>query len=194
MAKTTNTGQEPGSVPLKSPKHEIFAQLHAGGEPECRAYTAAGFKGKDSREGGTRILANPSVKERVGYLLSQRTAVIQAETTKAAESAGIDKAWVMSRLKTVAERCLQHEPVLDARGELVMVETKDGIMAPAYRFDSRGAVAALVPLGKELGMFVERSIVQVSALETASEEQVDRFIVEAAREVGINLQPDATKH
>jgi hypothetical protein len=43
-------------------------------------------------------------------------------------------------------------------------------------------------------MFVERSIVTMSALEQAPEEQVDAYIVQAARELGIDLPADAPKH
>lgn len=187
--------QAPGSEPLSNPKWEILAQLTAAGEPGTRAYPAAGFKdGPSNGELARRLLLKPEIRARVDWLVAQKASVVQAETAKAAENAGIDKGWVMSRLKEVAERCMQHAPVLDAKGELVMIETKDGLMAPAYKFDAKGAVGALVPLGKELGMFVERSIVTLSALEQAPEEQVDAYIVQAARELGIDLPADAPKH
>lgn len=189
-------GQEPsdGSKPLASPKREVFCQLFAAGETRGRAYEVAGFTSRTPEKAGSDLLKKPEVAARVAALVAAKASTIQSETTKAAENAGIDKTWVMSRLKEVAERCLQNAPVLDAKGELVMVETKDGLMAPAYKFDSKGAVGALVPLGKELGMFVERSIVTLSALEQAPEEQVDAYILQAAKELGIDLPADAPKH
>ena len=64
-------------------------------------------------------------------------------------------------------------------------------MAPAYYFDSRGAVAALVPLGKELGMFVDRKEVLHGKLEDMSEHQLDAIINQLSTELGI-ARP--TKH
>ncbi len=57
---------------------------------------------------------------------------------------------------TVAGRCMQTEPVLDRKGQQVVVETPDGGTALAYEFNSAGANRALELLGKEVGMFIER--------------------------------------
>jgi hypothetical protein len=78
-------------------------------------------------------------------------AVARTETEQATALAdaavelGLDKRYVLQTLKTVVERSLQAEPVLDAEGN----------PTGEYRFDSRGATAAAVQIGKELGMFRE---------------------------------------
>lgn len=51
--------------------------------------------------------------------------------------------WIVRRLKTVAERSLQEEPVLD----------KQGHPTGEYQFDSSGANRSLELLGKHLGIF-----------------------------------------
>lgn len=191
MAKTYSDG----SKPLKSPKHELFAQLHAAGEPECRAYEMAGFASKKgSRASSARLLATANVRGRVDYLLSLRTATIQAETTKAAKNAGIDKEWVMKNLREVAERCMQAVPVFDAKGDRVMVETPDGEVAPAFTFNAKGAVSALVPLGKEIGMFVERKEVLHGQLEGMTDDQLDVLIQQRMEELGLSGEAGKTRH
>lgn len=65
------------------------------------------------------------------------------EAANAAQALGIDAHYVLKNLKETAERCMQAVPVLDEEGE------ETGV----YRFDSKGAIAALKAMGVEIGMF-----------------------------------------
>lgn len=56
---------------------------------------------------------------------------------------GITHGYVLESLKNVVERCMQAEPVLDHEGN----ETGE------YRFDARGAVAALKLMGETISTF-----------------------------------------
>src|SRR5271165_3921042 len=58
-----------------------------------------------------------------------------------------ERKWVLTSLKNVAKRCMQAEPVLDSKGR----------PTGEYTFQASGANRALELLGKEYGMFVDRS-------------------------------------
>jgi len=75
--------------------------------------------------------------------------------------------WIRTRLKTVAERCMQAEPVMIREGGK-MVESGE------YKFDSNGANKALEHLGKHIGMFIERSVVTIETeLKQLTDEQLN---------------------
>jgi phage terminase small subunit len=80
-----------------------------------------------------------------------------------AERAALTKEFVIAGLMEIVERTMQHRPVLDAFGNPVVVETPNGDLAAAYRFDPKNAKAAYELLGKELGMFVERKDIRSPA-------------------------------
>ncbi len=88
---------------LENPRHERFAQALAQGLPAVRAYVAAGYRESDSS--ATQLFQKPRIQERVTELL-----------TLQASAAGVDRTYVMGRLRQLAERCMQAEPVLDREG------------------------------------------------------------------------------
>jgi hypothetical protein len=59
----------------------------------------------------------------------------------------LSREWVLEGLKTVVRRCLQAEPLCDKRGR----------PTGEYTFQAAGANRALELLGKELGMFIDKS-------------------------------------
>ena len=63
------------------------------------------------------------------------------------------KSYVQMNLRVVAERCMQVEPVFDAKGQ----PTGD------YKFDASGANMALKLLGQTIGMFKEESRIKIVA-------------------------------
>jgi hypothetical protein len=77
---------------------------------------------------------------------------------------------------------MQHEPVLNAKGE----ETGE------YRFDSKGANQALGLLGKELGMFVDRKEIRHGPLTEATDDELKsetaRLLEELATLTGKSAQ------
>lgn len=68
---------------------------------------------------------------------------VEKGLSDAAVYAGVSRAWVISKLKEVADRCMQSQPVLDKLGR------ETGL----YVFDSRGANRALELIGKHLRVF-----------------------------------------
>lgn len=170
---------------LKNPRYEHFCQLYTNGEKAPKAYVLAGFSPNGADRACNRLLKNVEVSERVAELMAEKERLNAQATQKAMENAGIDKEWVMRNLKSVAERCMQVEPVVNMKGEQVVVETPEGTLAAAFTFNAKGAIGALVPLGKEIGMFVERKEVRHGKLEDMPDEALDDLISELAKEAGI---------
>jgi phage terminase small subunit len=118
-------------------KHLRFVHAMASGLSERDAYLAAGYKclPKSAEREGLRLCTRPDV------------AMALAEVRReAAKAAGIDSEWVMTSLRTVVERCMQVEPVLNREGNPIGV----------YRFDAPGALRGLELIGKQQGMFADR--------------------------------------
>ena len=127
-----------------------------------QAAIRAGYKERSAEVHASRLLRNAKVKSAVEYLKAIRV-----------EKTGVDAEWVLTRLRTVAERCMQSRPVLDRRGEPVSVEGPDGKDVAAWTFDASGANRALELLGKHVGLFVERVKVEGSVRLEIVEEVVD---------------------
>jgi phage terminase small subunit len=130
--------------------------------------------------------------EQIGYQLLQKASVsaaISVARAKVAEKTELSVAWVVERLRTVAERCMQAEPVLDKKGEPVLVETPTGQLAPAYTFQAPAANRSLELLGKHLGLFPDK--VEHTGKNGGPIETVDMTPVEAARRIAFALQRGA---
>lgn len=106
---------------LPNPRHEQFCQLICTGHTPARAYVAAGYSEKTAYTSGPRLLKTPTVSARVAEL--QRSVAHSA-----GNRAAIDRDWVLSGLRGIAE---------------------NGASESAR-------VRAFELVGKELGMFVER--------------------------------------
>lgn len=134
---------------LQEPKHEIIAQALANGMSQTEAYCSAYPKSTRAAASvsATRLLANASVRmvidDRVSEILREREEDRQAARRVAVETAGIDRAWVIDKLRQNVERAMQAEQVVDSRG------------VPTGEWTYQGNVAnkALELLGKEIGMF-----------------------------------------
>jgi len=115
---------------LPNPRHERFAQELAKGKSQIEAHELAGYK---PHRGNASLLAqDKSIVARVSELQAERAAMDIKATEKAAEALSIDKQWVMSRLISNATQAASLED-----------------FGPSNK--------ALELLGKELGMFVDRT-------------------------------------
>ena len=131
-------------------RQEAFAQAVAAGKTQAEAYELAGFK---PNSGNASALAQrPEVLARVTAIQAEQAEIAQRATQIAAERLSIDCEWVMSRLVENANRAMQ----------AVAVENRDGPTGE-YRHDGSVANRALELLGKEIGMFVDRSKVDLTA-------------------------------
>lgn len=94
---------------------------------------------------GPRLLENVGVAEAIASAQAER-----------AERVKVDQDYVLASIVDTMERCKQAEPVIDRKGDPVMVETPSGEMVPAYTFNAMGVFKGAELLAKHLGMFIER--------------------------------------
>lgn len=162
-----------------TPAQRAFIDLIVEGKTRAEAYRIA----YNRPNAGAKRAAEMGGKVANGAAVSAELArICELATEKAAERLSVTKEYVMRSLKEVADRCMQHRPVLDRNGKQVWVETPNGEERPAFLFDAKGAVAALVPLGKEIGMFVERKEVRTGPLADVPDEKLDERIREIVKE------------
>ena len=128
-----------------TPKQARFVEEYLIDLNATQAAIRAGYSAKTAEQAGCRLLRDVQVSK----------AIREAQDARI-ERVEITQDWVLSRLASVAERCLQAEPVYDRKGDRVMVETPDGEEAPAFTFNAAGANGALGLLGKHLGMFKDK--------------------------------------
>lgn len=91
---------------------------------------------------GPRLLENVGVAKEIA-----------AQQAERAERVEVTQDYVLSSIVETMERCKQASPVLNRKGESVMVETPDGDLAPAYSFNAKDVLKGAELLGRHLGMF-----------------------------------------
>lgn len=131
---------------LTNPKHERFAQELAKGKTADEAYVLAGYK--RNRGNASTLKQDQNILDRVSSLLSEREAIHAQATAEAIKSTALTKAWVIETLMENVAKAMQAKAMTNEEGEAI------------GEFQYQGSVAnkALELLGKEIGMFVDRSI------------------------------------
>lgn len=119
-----------------SPKHQRFVLAYIKLKDPRKACAAAGYSKKSVNVEAYRLLENVRIKFAIDEILRE-----------IADAAKVDASWVLTRMKMVAERCLQEVPVYqkDSNGKLKKV----GV----WQFDANGANQSLIALGKTLTGF-----------------------------------------
>jgi phage terminase small subunit len=169
---------------LKNARHERFAQELAGGKSASEAYAIAGYS--PNRRNASVLRQRQDISHRIGELLEARDRMASQASQKAADALGVTKERVMAELAKVAFADIsaavkwgaalalkdsETGEVQIAQGvELIasadlppnvsaaiseVRKTKEGI---SIKFHDK--LGALEKLGKELGMFIERSEVK----------------------------------
>lgn len=152
-------------------QQEAFAAARATGMSPSEAIKAIGF-GEMSPVTGNNWDKIPKVQKRIVELR-------EIATQNAILSTGLSREWVISRLMTIVDRCMQTEPVRDNRGKVIPGQ---------FQFDAKGANGALKMLGDTLSMF--RQDVKAPPgreLDSLSDEDVTRLTLELAKQVGLPL-------
>lgn len=151
---------------LKNPRHERFAQELAKGKPASEAYTLAGYSPNEGN--AIRLKGNEKVQKRLAELLSGAAARAEITIASVLEELGrlgfsnmLDYVTVgsdgdayvdLSKLTREQAAAIQEvtvEDFKDGRGE-------DGRDVRRVKFKLADKRAALVDIGKYLGMFKER--------------------------------------
>ena len=128
-----------------NPKQEMFVQEYLKDLNATQAAIRAGYSEKTAQEQGSRLLSHAMVKAAVEEAKAERVERIQ-----------IDQDYVLRIITETIERCMQARPVKDAQGNPVMVETENGDIVPAFRFEPQAVLKGAELLGKHKGMFVEK--------------------------------------
>lgn len=114
-----------------SSRDETFAQALADGKTAAEAYKIAGFLGNPNN--ARRKKSYPAIKQRVAEILAQREQAIIAATGQMAAEIVIERQTVIRNIVRIAEKA-----------------EADG--------DWSAALRANVELGRDIGMFVERTV------------------------------------
>lgn len=109
----------------------------------------ANYSEKTARQQASRLLSNVNIQNAIAELKSERN-----------ERLNIDADYVIKTVVETIERCSQARPVYDKSGELVMMETPDGELAPVYKYDATNVLKGAELLGRHLAMFTDKSEVQ----------------------------------
>ena len=124
-----------------TPKQECFVQEYLLDLNATQAAIRAGYSMHTARQAGAENLSKPNISMAIQIAQAERAA-----RTK------VDQDWVVHRLQSVVERCMQTKDVLD----------REGNRTGEYTFNAAGANKALELLGKHLGIFKEKVEVKAS--------------------------------
>lgn len=119
-------------MPKLTPKQERFIDEYLVDLNATKASVRAGYSKHTAQRIGSENLSKPLVAEAI----AARRMALSAKTE-------ISQTWVLSKLKSVAERCMQEEEVID----------RHGIPTGEFVFQHNGANKALELIGRHLGMF-----------------------------------------
>lgn len=152
-----------------TPKQQRFVEEYMVDLNATQAAIRAGYSAKTAHVQGPRLLGNVGV-----------AAAIQSGVTKRAKRVEVTADYVFASIIETMERCKQAEPVVDRRGEPVMVETPDGGEARAYTFNAAGVLKGAELLGKHLALFTDKveTIDKTVRLEQQSPEELRNMLAD----------------
>lgn len=128
-----------------TPKQAQFIAEYLIDMNATQAAIRAGYSEKTAGQQGFELLKKPEIQSGINAAQQARS-----------ERTQITADYVLTTIQETVERCKQARPVLDRKGEPVMVETEDGQLAPAYTFDPQAVLRGAELLGKHLKMFTEK--------------------------------------
>jgi phage terminase small subunit len=124
-------------------KQQSFVEEYLVDLNATQAAIRAGYSERTAKQQGSRLLTNADVLRAVDEGQERRT-----------ERVEVTQDYVLDNLTEIVERCMQRSPVMVRRGRL-LVQATDDEGRDVWRFDAKGATAALTLLGKHLGLFAE---------------------------------------
>jgi phage terminase small subunit len=138
MSKTTKKKE-------LTPKQKRFVEEYLVDLNATQAAIRAGYSAKTAYAIGEENLRKPEIKAAVDEAMAKR-----------AERTEIDQDYVINVIRNTIERCAQAQPVLDAFGNPLKIETPTGDLAAAFRFKEMAVLKGAELLGKHLGMFIDK--------------------------------------
>jgi len=163
---------------LRNGRHERFATELANGQTQEKAYIAAGFSPSSARASASSLIKQrPYIFERRDEILAEREKLHSISTIEAMKALQITKKEVMKELLDNAMIAKAAVPVL-----------KNGEPTGLYQANISASNQALMLLGKELGMFTDRTDVNVSTHSNMSDRELRAFVVEKYKKLGLDLE------
>lgn len=156
-----------------TPKQQRFVDEYLIDLNATKAAERAGYSKKTANEQGARLLANVSVAEKIQERMKARS-----------EKTGIDAAYVLTTIVETIERCKQAQPVLDRKGDPVLVTTPNGEIAPAYTFEAQAVLKGAELLGKHLKLFTDKIEHSGKIATDLTDEELEAKITEKMKHVG----------
>ena len=157
---------------LKNKKHEAFAHARAAGMTQAQSAEAAGFSPTRAKATGCELNRHPKIARRIEELKSLAQTVAAAGSTAPyvplVSEAVLTRKWVLNELMDNVRRAKDQDEI-----------------TPANR--------ALELLGKELGMFVDRSEVKAMRIEDLTDEMLDAMIAAAKAEEAAAKQEEGSE-
>ena len=151
-----------------------------------QAAIRAGYSVKGAHVRGAELLRN-----------RKAAAAIQKAMTERSKRTEITQDYVLTSIMETMERCKQAEPVKYQNGDQVYVDTPDGEVAPAYKFDAGAVLRGAELLGRHLAMFTDNMRYagkDGGPIQHEVRERADAFIAELVVLAGRSDAGKATRH
>lgn len=129
---------------MLTPKQAMFVKEYLVDLNGKQAAIRAGYSPKTAEMQASRLISNVKVKAAIQEAMDQRAKRVE-----------ITSDYVLDTIRETIERCRQVQPVLDKKGDQIMVKTRTGEMAPAFVFDAAGVFKGCDLLGKNLQLWKE---------------------------------------
>ena len=126
-------------------KQRLFCKEYLVDLNASAAARRAGYSEKTAHRSGQENMQKCAVREYLQKLMTKRE-----------EKVEITADYVLGVIKETVDRCRQVKPVTDALGQPIMVETPDGELAAAFKFDAKNVLKGSELLGKHINLFVEQ--------------------------------------
>jgi phage terminase small subunit len=193
---------------LKNARHERFAQELAKGKTASEAYVLAGYK--PSRPHASHLQHQSNIGQRVAEILATRERIDTKAVERAIERTAITKQRVLEELAKIGFANMKDymgatpegDPYLDfsaltrdqaaALSEVTVEDFVDGRGENArsvrrVKFKLHDKKGALVDIGKEIGMFINRNETgKPGDFASLSDEELDRRLIALMMERGIS--------
>jgi phage terminase small subunit len=128
-----------------TPKQEAFVREYLIDLNATQAAIRAGYSARTAGQMGDENLKKPEIAKSIQSAMDERAARTE-----------ITADYVLQTIVDTVERCKQARPVLDRKGEPILVEIGDGTVAPAYTFDSTAVLKGAELLGRHLKLFTDK--------------------------------------
>ena len=142
--------------PKLTRQQQIFVAEYLSDSNGKRAAIAAGYSPKCAESRASKLLSKPAIAKLVEEKTERVVARVEDRTEHALAKLEITAEKVLRDIAETVARCKQAHPVLDKKGNPVLVETENGSLAAAYRFEPLAVLKGCELLGKHLKLFVER--------------------------------------